>query len=222
MRISGKWSFYYDISYNNKRLAVLCHIADATLGLTKKATLCFLSRILDFCLPFPKLFIEKSPVMKTYKTYYKSPLGPIKIVGNQDCILSLDFVEEESPGDADLPFCLKAGLKQIDEYFKGNRREFLLKLDPKGTKFQKSVWRQLEKIPFGDVVTYADIAGIIGNPKAYRAVGSANGRNPISIIIPCHRVIGSDGRLTGYGGGLWRKEWLIKHEKGFHPENIIA
>ena len=157
-----------------------------------------------------------------YTTYYKSPLGPLKIVGNQDCILSLDFVEEERSGDVDLPFCLKACVKQIDEYFKGNRREFLLNLDPEGTKFQRLVWQQLENIPFGEVVTYRQIAGAIGHPKAYRAVGNANGKNPIAIIIPCHRVIGSDGRLTGYGGGLWRKEWLIKHEKGCHPENIIA
>jgi methylated-DNA-[protein]-cysteine S-methyltransferase len=165
---------------------------------------------------------EKSPAMKTYTTYFKSPIGPIKIAGNQDCILSLDFVEEESPGDVELPFCLKTCVKQIDEYFKGNRSKFLLNLDPGGTKFQKTVWRQLEKIPFGEVVSYGQIAGAIGKPEACRAVGNANGKNPISIIIPCHRVIGSDGRLTGYGGGLWRKEWLIKHEKGYHPENIIA
>lgn len=167
-------------------------------------------------------FAIKSAAMKTHTTYCKSPLGPIKIVGNQDCIVSLDFVEEERPGDPDLPFCLKAGAKQIDEYFKGNRSKFLLNLDPQGTKFQKKIWQQLETIPFGEVVSYRQIAGAIGNPRACRAVGSANGKNPISIIIPCHRVIGSDGRLTGYGGGLWRKEWLIKHERGYHPENIIA
>ncbi len=160
--------------------------------------------------------------MKTYTTYYKSPLGPIMIVGNQDCILSLDFVEEMLPDDDDLPFCLKAGLKQIDEYFRGQRKEFLLQLDPQGTNFQKLIWQQLEKIPFGEVVSYREIANIIGNPKACRAVGSANGKNPIAIIIPCHRVVGSDGSLTGYGGGLWRKEWLIKHEKGHHPNKIIA
>lgn len=160
--------------------------------------------------------------MNTYETYYKSPLGPIKIVGSHDCILSLDFIDEELPGDSDLPFCLKACVKQIDEYFKGNRREFLLNLDPAGTDFQRMVWRQLEKIPFGQVVTYREIAGVIGNPKASRAVGSANGKNPISIIIPCHRVIGSNGSLTGYGGGLWRKEWLIKYERGFHPDNMTA
>ena len=160
--------------------------------------------------------------MKTYTTYYKSPLGPIKIVGNQDCILSLDFVEEELPSDADLPFCLKACAKQMDEYFKGNRNKFLLNLDPEGTEFQRRIWQQLEKIPFGEVVSYGQIADAIGNPKASRAVGSANGKNPIAIIIPCHRVIGSDGSLTGYGGGLWRKEWLINHERGFQPDDMTA
>jgi len=160
--------------------------------------------------------------MKTYKAYYKSPLGFIKIVGTQDSILALDFVAEILPGDDDLPFCVKECVKQIDEYFKGQRKEFFLKLNPQGTKFQRLVWRQLEKIPFGKLVSYREIASIIGNPKACRAVGSANGKNPIAIIIPCHRVIGSDGSLTGYGGGLWRKEWLIAHERGLHPDNIVA
>jgi len=160
--------------------------------------------------------------MKSYKAYYKSPLGPIEISGMQDSILAIDFVEEMLPGDADLPFCLKTCLKQIEEYFSGKRKEFLLKLDAQGTIFQRRVWQQLEKIPYGEVVSYGEIASIIGKPKACRAVGSANGKNPIAIIIPCHRVIGSDGSLTGYGGGLWRKEWLIKHEKGFLPDNIIA
>ena len=134
----------------------------------------------------------------------------------------MDFVEEMLPGDSELPFSLKACLKQIDEYFSGKRKEFLLNLDPQGTSFQKKVWQQLEKISFGEVVTYGEIAGIIGKPNACRAVGNANGKNPISIIIPCHRVVGSDGSLTGYGGGLWRKEWLIKHEKHLQPNNIIA
>ena len=160
--------------------------------------------------------------MKTYKTYFKSPLGPIEICGKRDSILSVDFVEDLLPGDADLPFCLKTCLKQIDEYFRGKRKAFLLKLDPQGTDFQKMVWQQLKKIPFGAVISYREIAGIIGKPKACRAVGRANGKNPIAIIIPCHRVLGSDGSLTGYGGGLWRKEWLIKHEKDYRPNDISA
>ena len=160
--------------------------------------------------------------MQTYRTYYQSPIGPVEIVGNQDSIRELNFVETMLPGDPDPPFCLKACCKQIDEYFKGKRREFLLNLDPLGTKFQKLIWRQLEKIPFGEVISYGEIAGVIGQPKACRAVGSANGKNPIAIIIPCHRVVGRDGSLTGYGGGLWRKEWLIQHERGYSPKNIIA
>lgn len=160
--------------------------------------------------------------VKTYKTYYKSPLGPIEIVGTQDNILSLNFVEDMMQGDAELPFCLKACLKQIDEYFKGKRKEFLLNLEPLGTNFQKRVWQQLRKISFGETVSYGDIANAIDNPNACRAVGNANRINPICIIIPCHRVIGSDGSLTGYGGGLWRKEWLLEHESGYPPNNITA
>ncbi|MDP6683346.1 MAG: methylated-DNA--[protein]-cysteine S-methyltransferase [Desulfobacterales bacterium] len=160
--------------------------------------------------------------METYKTYYKSPLGPIEIVGAQDNILSLGFVEDMLQGDAELPFCLKACLKQIDEYFKWKRKEFLLNLEPLGTDFQKRVWQQLRKISFGETASYGDIAKAIDNPNASRAVGNANRINPICIIIPCHRIIGSDGSLTGYGGGLWRKEWLLKHESGYPPNNIIA
>ncbi len=156
--------------------------------------------------------------MNTYKAIYKSPLGAIEIVGTQDSILSLEFVDKEQSNKIDLPFCLENCLKQIDAYFGGKRKAFSLKLDPAGTPFQKCVWRQLEKIPYGAVVSYGRIAGIIGKPEASRAVGNANGRNPIPIIIPCHRVVGSDGRLTGYGGGLWRKEWLIKHEKEFSTQ----
>jgi len=152
--------------------------------------------------------------MQTYRAYYKSPLGPIEIVGTPDGILGLDFVEDMLPGDDELSFCVKECLKQLDEYFKGERRKFFLNLEPAGTDFQKSVWRQLEKIPYGETVSYGKIAGGIGKPTASRAVGSANGKNPIAIVIPCHRVIGRDGSLTGYGGGLWRKRWLIGFEKG--------
>jgi methylated-DNA-[protein]-cysteine S-methyltransferase len=151
--------------------------------------------------------------MNTYKAFYRSSLGLIEIVGTRNSILSLEFVDSEHASDVDLPLCLKDCLKQIDAYFNGKRKEFSLRLDPPGTKFQKSVWQQLEKIPYGSVTSYGKIARIIGKPAASRAVGGANGKNPIAIIIPCHRVVGSDGSLTGYGGGLWRKEWLIQHEK---------
>ena len=162
--------------------------------------------------------------MQTFKTYYKSPLGPIEIVGSRDSILSLDFVEDMLPEDGDLTFCVKECLKQIDEYFKGERREFFLNLQPAGTDFQKSVWRQLEKIPYGKTTSYGTVADTLAKPNASRAVGSANGKNPIAIIIPCHRVIGSDGSLTGYGSGLWRKRWLIGFERGEvqPPTDILA
>ena len=152
--------------------------------------------------------------MQTFKTFYKSPLGPIEIVGSKDSIIALDFVEDMLPGDDELTFCVKECLKQVGEYFKGERREFFLNLQPAGTEFQKSVWRQLEKIPYGKTTSYGKVADVIGKPNASRAVGSANGKNPIAIIVPCHRVIGSDGSLTGYGGGLWRKRWLIGFERG--------
>jgi methylated-DNA-[protein]-cysteine S-methyltransferase len=162
--------------------------------------------------------------MKTCKAYYKSPLGPIEIVGSPDSILALNFVEDMMPGDGELTFCVKECFKQLSEYFKGQRKEFFLNCQPAGTDFQKSVWRQLEKIPYGETTSYGEIADALDKPSASRAVGSANGKNPIAIIIPCHRVIGSDGSLTGYGGGLWRKEWLIGFERGAlqPPSDIIA
>ena len=101
---------------------------------------------------------------------------------------------------------------QLQEYFAGTRLTFDLPLAPRGTEVQKSVWRQLGQIPFGETRSYGEIAKAIGNPKASRAVGSANGRNPISIIVPCHRVIGANGSLTGFGGGISRKQWLLAHE----------
>jgi methylated-DNA-[protein]-cysteine S-methyltransferase len=102
---------------------------------------------------------------------------------------------------------------QVDEYFQGERCEFTTCLSVRGTDFQKEVWRRLVAIPYGETATYSELARAVGRPKAGRAVGQANHRNPISIIIPCHRVIGNDGRLVGYGGGLWRKKWLLAHEK---------
>ena len=107
-------------------------------------------------------------------------------------------------------------ISQLDEYFNDTRRTFTINLDTKGTDFQKGVWQALLNVPFGQVQSYSDIARAIGNPKAVRAVGAANGKNPISIIVPCHRIIGASGKLTGYAGGLERKQWLLKHE-GIYP-----
>jgi methylated-DNA-[protein]-cysteine S-methyltransferase len=108
-------------------------------------------------------------------------------------------------------------LRQLAEYFRGERREFDLPLAPQGTAFQQAVWRELVKVPFGHRTTYAEIAQRVGRPDAARAVGAANGANPIAVVIPCHRVVGSDGSLTGYGAGLPVKRWLLEHEAGARP-----
>jgi methylated-DNA-[protein]-cysteine S-methyltransferase len=143
--------------------------------------------------------------------YCESPIGLIEISGTGDAIYSVGFVEERREG-----FCSNALIDetvgQIREYFEGNRREFDVVLDPQGTPFQKAVWRRLLEVPYGHTASYGDIAKAVGNPKGVRAVGGANGRNPIAIIVPCHRIIGSDGSMTGYGSGIWRKEWLLEHE----------
>jgi methylated-DNA-[protein]-cysteine S-methyltransferase len=108
---------------------------------------------------------------------------------------------------------LREAVAQLDEYFRGRRKEFTLELQLSGTEFQKQVWRELLKIPYGRTVSYGVLAAALGKPGSARAVGGANHRNPVSIVIPCHRVIGADGQLVGYGGGLWRKKWLLAHEK---------
>jgi methylated-DNA-[protein]-cysteine S-methyltransferase len=159
--------------------------------------------------------------MQTFKAYYRSPIGTMAIVGTREKVVSVDFVEEgPQPGDALLSACVQKCVEQIDQYFNGTRKKFSLNLLMQGTGFQKAVWRQLEKIPYGWTASYGQIAAAIGKPTACRAVGSANGRNPISIIVPCHRVIGSDGTLTGYGGGLWRKQWLLNHEKNIEKSRF--
>lgn len=149
--------------------------------------------------------------MQTSFAYYESPIGLIEIGGTPDGITSLFFVEERRPDVTSNIVCAE-GVRQISEYFEGSRKEFDLPITFKGTEFQHQVWTELTVIPFGQTVSYGDLARAIGKPSAVRAVGAANGDNPISIIVPCHRVIGSDGGLTGYGGGRERKEWLLKHE----------
>ena len=149
---------------------------------------------------------------QTSRAYYQSPIGLVEIVGAEDRVKWLKFVDKQQPSDSHLTPVLKACVDQIDEYFKGTRKKFSIDLLLQGTDFQQSVWRQLRKIPHGRTASYGDIARAVGNPKASRAVGLANGKNPVSIIVPCHRIIGSNGTLIGYGGGLWRKEWLLNHE----------
>jgi methylated-DNA-[protein]-cysteine S-methyltransferase len=132
------------------------------------------------------------------------------------------FVEAEAPGSTELPACLEACVAQLAEYFRGERQQFELPLAPRGTTFQQQVWEQLKTIPFGKTASYLQVARAISGEKAIRAVGAANGRNPLCLVVPCHRVIGSDGSLTGYAGGLWRKEWLLRHEGVLKPEQQLA
>jgi methylated-DNA-[protein]-cysteine S-methyltransferase len=150
-----------------------------------------------------------------YKTYYETPIGTLAISGTEKEITGVHFVEEKSDPDPAIPLPLKECVQQLNEYFAGDRKEFSLNLLLDGTDFQKKVWNQLMKISYGKTVSYKDVANAIRNDKAVRAVGSANGRNNIAIIIPCHRVIAHDGTMGGYGGGLWKKEWLLDHEKKY-------
>ncbi len=153
----------------------------------------------------------------TRVAYYGSPIGLVEVRGGEKGVSAVNFVEARDPeavrsAKGTLPPALAECLTQLDEYFRARRRTFSVKLDLRGTDFQKKVWKALRGVRFGDTVTYKAIAETVGNAAGTRAVGGANHRNPVSIIVPCHRVVGSDGRLTGYGGGLWRKEWLLRHE----------
>ncbi len=144
--------------------------------------------------------------------YYKSPIGYLKIAASESGVVAIDFLDEEISATRNPSTEFADCFQQLDEYFAQRRREFSLKLNPKGTDFQKRVWNELMKIPYGKTTSYLNIAETLGDRKALRAVGAANGRNPIPIIIPCHRVIGRNGDLIGFGGGIWRKEWLLRHE----------
>lgn len=146
--------------------------------------------------------------------YCPSPLGMLEVAGSEAGIRAVRFLDEPpvAPAAPDLPPPLVSCAQQLAEYFAGQRRSFEIPLDLQGTPFQRRVWELLLHIPFGETRTYLDIALALGDTKAVRAVGAANGQNPVPIIVPCHRVIGGDGTLIGYGGGLWRKEWLLRHE----------
>jgi methylated-DNA-[protein]-cysteine S-methyltransferase len=149
-----------------------------------------------------------------YKAYYSSPIGAVEIVSDENSIKELSFVEKAMENDLQaVPKVLQSALQQIEEYFKGKRSVFDLKLKAEGTEFQQKVWQSLIEVPYGETACYGDIAAAVGNRKSSRAVGGANNKNKIAIIIPCHRIVGADGSLTGYAGGLWRKEWLLEHEK---------
>ncbi len=153
---------------------------------------------------------------------YHSPVGIIKIKVSGNYICELLYIDEEtksSSGDDELPSkekkILQKCIKQFDEYFSGKRKIFDLPVQQTGTAFQQKVWKELITIPFGKTISYLQLAQRLGDSKSIRAAASANGRNKLNIIVPCHRVIGSDGSLVGYGGGLARKKWLLNHENKF-------
>jgi len=155
------------------------------------------------------------------KKFYNSPIGVLIIGATDDYITSLYMLDEKEVDEkrntvtSEAVKIIDDCIKQLDEYFEGKRKVFDIKFKNIGTSFREKVWQELEKIPYGTTISYGELAVLVGNSKASRAVGGANHNNKISIIVPCHRVIGANGSLTGYGGGLWRKEWLLAHEKRF-------
>jgi len=153
--------------------------------------------------------------------YYRTPVGTAKIVGSVNGISSITVIDEDHPVSEFIPEELRSCVIQLKEYFNRERTDFELKLDLKGTDFQKEVWNTLLKIPYGKTITYAQQSAEMGDIKKIRAVAAANGKNPVWIVIPCHRVIGSDGSLTGYAGGLWRKKWLLEHENPTGQQSLF-
>jgi len=158
-------------------------------------------------------------------TYQQTPIGIAKIVGDFNGIQSVSVLDvgtiSEEALNTSVPECLQECVVQLDEYFKGKRESFNLTVNPKGTKFQLKVWKSLLKIKYGKSTNYLAQSKSLGDVKAIRAVATANGKNPLWIVIPCHRVIGSDGSLTGYAGGIWRKQWLLNHENPVKQQSLF-
>lgn len=150
----------------------------------------------------------------------KTPLGIAKIVGNENGVSEISVLDEGEVS-TEIPMVLQEAVSQLVDYFDGKRTDFDFKLNPKGTKFQQKVWKALLEIPYGKTRTYLEQSKILGDVKAIRAVASANGKNPLWIVVPCHRVIGTDGSLTGYAGGLWRKKWLLEHENPSTQQSLF-
>ena len=150
----------------------------------------------------------------------KTPLGIAKIEGDENGI-SVISIADEGEISTTIPVVLQEAVLQLNDYFEGKRIDFTFKLYPSGTEFQQKVWKGLLKIPFGKTMSYLELSKKLGDVKAIRAVASANGKNPLWIVVPCHRVIGTDGSLTGYAGGLWRKKWLLEHENPTTQQSLF-
>ncbi len=161
-----------------------------------------------------KKTISSTEYKKMQQAFFKTPLGVAMITGDSLGVRKISILDEDVAVTCVIPDDLTNAVTQLQEYFSGNRNNFDFMINPIGTDFQKRVWDALLKIPFGTTTSYHALSLKLGDIKAIRAVASANGKNPLWIVVPCHRVIGSDGSLTGYAGGLWRKKWLLEHE---HP-----
>ena len=155
------------------------------------------------------------------EAYIETPLGVAKIKGDENGVTSITILNSKETITDNIPEVLEDTVYQLREYFKEERKEFQLKLNPEGTDFQKRVWKALEEIPYGKTVSYLQLSKTLGDPKAIRAVAAANGKNPLWIVIPCHRVLGSDGSLTGYAGGLARKKWLLALESPAKQQSLF-
>lgn len=152
--------------------------------------------------------------------FIESPLGVTKIEGDEQGIAVISVLSKGEIS-TEIPAVLQLAVVQLQEYFAGNRTEFTFAMNPKGTDFQQKVWRELLQIPYGKTTSYLELSKKLGDVKAIRAVASANGKNPLWIVVPCHRVIGTDGSLTGYAGGLWRKKWLLDHENPLKQQTLF-
>jgi methylated-DNA-[protein]-cysteine S-methyltransferase len=151
-------------------------------------------------------------------TVFESPLGFVRVTGDAQGVSAIsckDVLVDENVMEGTLPEPVRLAVGQLREYFAGQRQTFDFPVNPAGTAFQQTVWKALLTVPFGTTLSYLTLSRQIGDEKAIRAVAAANGRNPLWIVVPCHRIIGSDGSLTGYAGGLWRKQWLLEHEGAF-------
>ncbi len=152
--------------------------------------------------------------------FINTPLGTAKIKGDELGVSVISILQEGEISKT-IPLELKDAVKQLQEYFEGKRTMFNFPINPKGTDFQQKVWKALLEIPYGKTTSYLELSKKLGDVKAIRAVASANGKNPLWIVVPCHRVIGSDGSLTGYAGGLWRKKWLLEHENPLKQQSLF-
>ena len=153
--------------------------------------------------------------------YMETPVGWARIQGDQQGLTSVSILDETPRNTHTIPEILEDAVYQLREYFEGKRQNFDLNLNPEGTPFQLKVWKLLATLPFGKTISYLELSRKLGDLNAIRAVASANAKNPLWVIIPCHRVVGSDGSLTGYAGGLHRKKWLLDHEQGSYQQLLF-